>query len=130
MRTWRHSAGHYRLSVSFGWYSGEPCMDLVTGFDYSSNWCGPIYDVDGTTVLGYQGHKVIIMIPIKMNPEAAGGPGVSTNAEGSGIYINADDEEALLEFESPKVSLPVNLHIKKQGLKEGESAKFTIMRKR
>lgn len=98
----------------------------VNGFDYGGNWCGPRYDVDGTTLLGYHGYKVLIKIPIMMNPTAVGGPDVATNAEGSGIYVKGAN---IAPFKSPKVSLPVNLHIRKDGLKEGESAKFTIERK-
>lgn len=98
----------------------------VNGFDYGGNWCGPRYDEDGTTLLGYHGYKVLIKIPIMMNPTAVGGPDVATNAEGSGIHVKGVN---VAPFKSPKVSLPVNLHIRKDGLKEGESAKFTIERK-
>jgi hypothetical protein len=94
----------------------------VTGFDYANNFCGE----DDLSSTGINGHKVIIEIPIQMDPTAVGGPDVATNAPGSGIYI---DGENIITFESPKVSLPVNLHIRKEGLDEGESAKFTIQRK-
>ena len=99
----------------------------VTGFDYSSNWCGPIKNTS-QQIVGYQGHKLIIVIPIEMSENAVGGPSVATNEKGSGIYANPDDEEAIIEFESQHVALPVNLHINKQNLKVGESAKFDIMR--
>lgn len=98
----------------------------VNGFNYGDNFCGPTI-VDGHTT-GYQGYKVIITIPILMDESAVGGPDVATNAPGSGIYVN-DQPRPIVEFVSPKVSLPVNLHINKQGLDEGESAKFTIQRK-
>ena len=97
----------------------------VTGFDYSNNWCGTMTLNGNTTV---QGHKLIIMIPVKMNPDAVGGPNVETNAPGSGIYINPDDPEPLIVFESPTVSLPVNIYLEKIGLDPGESAKFKIDR--
>ena len=97
----------------------------VTGFDYSNNWCGPV-TLNGTT--NYQGHKLIIMIPVKMNPDAVGGPNVETNAPGSGIYVNPDDPEPLITFDSPTVSLPVNIYLEKRGLDPGESAKFKIER--
>ena len=98
----------------------------VNGFNYGDNFCGPT-KVDGQ-ITGYQGYKVIITIPILMDESAVGGPDVATNAPGSGIYVN-DQPRPIVEFVSPKVSLPVNLHINKQGLDEGESAKFTIQRK-
>ncbi len=98
----------------------------VTGFDYANNWCGPVKDEDDH-LIGHQGHKIIIMIPIKMNPDAVGGPDVSTNIVGSGIILPGQ-QNPLVQFESPTVSLPVNLYIKKIGLKPGESAKFKIER--
>ena len=107
-------------------YSIEGQKISVTGFDYSSNWCGPIKS--GNNIIGYQGHKLIIVIPIQMSENAVGGPNVATNEEGSGIYINPDDEDPVVKFVSQHVSLPTNIHINKQNLKVGESAKFDIMR--
>ena len=117
----------------------DPNGIKVKGFDYSSNFCGPIYeenwDPTGHTdaenaqhVASYNGFKIIIMIPIKMNPDAVGGPNVNTNDEGSGIFVSDEATTAFVPYESPKVSLPVNLHIKKTGLNPGESAKFSIER--
>lgn len=101
----------------------------VKGFDYSSNFCGPVYKLNQPTVVDhYQGYKIIIMIPIKMNPDAVGGPDIKTNGAGSGIYVSDGATSAFVGYESPKVSLPVNIHITKSGLKEGESAKFMIER--
>jgi hypothetical protein len=123
-------------------YNATTQAVTVTGFDYSSNFCGPIYrsnyqpsqgpemtEQDLANVDHWQGYKIIIMIPIKMNPDAVGGPDVPTNATGSGIYIgNTEGEGALVQFKSPNVSLPVNIHLKKTGLSPGESAKFKIER--
>jgi len=111
----------------------------VQGFDYSSCFCGPIYaegwnPEDHTPeenlehVDHYQGYKIIIMIPIKMNPDAVGGPSCDTNAPGSGIYASDGETTAYVSYKSPTVSLPYNIHIKKTGLKPGESAKFSISR--
>ena len=113
------------IDVALGKDSNGNDKIEVTGFDYSNNWCGPV-TLNGTTT--YQGHKLIIMIPVKMNPDAVGGPNVETNAPGSGIYINPDDPEPLIVFESPTVSLPVNIYLEKRGLDPGESAKFRIER--
>lgn len=98
----------------------------VTGFDYSNNWCGPVKD--GEEIIGAQGHKLIILIPIEMAENAVGGPNVETNAPGSGIYADPDDEEPVVPFVSPDVSLPVNISVKKMNLQNGESAKFMIER--
>ena len=95
----------------------------VEGFDYSDNWCGPVKTGDVTT--GAHGHKLIILIPIQMSEDAVGGPNVETNAPGSGIKIPGGE---VLGFPVPDVSLPVNIHIETVGLKEGESAKYTILR--
>ncbi len=101
---------------------GKKDKIVVNGFDYANNFCGE----DSMLEAGYNGHKVIIEIPIMMNPEAVGGPDVDTNGPDSGIYINGEN---VIKFKSPEVSLPVNIHIRKTGLKVGESAKFTIQRK-
>lgn len=115
----------------------DPNKIKITGYDYSSCFCGPVYE-EGYTPTGtaddaqhidhYQGYKIIIMIPILMNPDAVGGPDVETNAPGSGIYISDESQSAFVAYESPTVSLPVNIHITKSGLKPGESAKFRIER--
>lgn len=82
---------------------------------------------DGTT---YQGNQLIIEIPIIMNPNAVGGQSIQTNAPGSGLrYIDENNQEQTISFETPNIHLPINLEIQKRGLNEGESAKFTIQRK-
>ncbi|MBR5176990.1 MAG: VWA domain-containing protein [Bacteroidales bacterium] len=96
----------------------------VTGFDYAANFCGKV-TIGNTEEI--QGWKIIIMIPIKMNPDAVGGPNVPTNGPGSGIYPEGSTTP-LVEFNSPAVSLPVNVYIEKIGLQARESAKFTIER--
>ena len=98
----------------------------VTNFDYSNNWCGPVEDQSHN--ITYRGHKIIILIPIQMNPNAIGGPNVETNGEGSGIFAKQGDQTAFVSFKSPTVSLPVNLFIEKSGLEGVESAKFMIER--
>ena len=99
----------------------------VSGFDFSANYCAAIKDSDGSYIGEYRGYKLVITIPITMNSSAVGGPDCDTNGEGSGIYINGESTP-LVTFVSPKVDLPVNLHIRKEGLEIGESAKFTIQR--
>ena len=127
------------ISVS---YNAATQAVTVTGFDYGSNFCGPIYktnwdpkqhsEQDNISPTGgldhWQGFKIIIMIPIEMNPDAVGGPDVPTNAPGSGIFIDNEDTQGLVQFKSPKVSLPVNIYLTKSGLGAGESAKFRIDR--
>lgn len=101
---------------------GKKNKITVTGFDYANLFCGP----DQSETSGWhKGYKLVIKIPIKMDTEAVGGPGLNTNGPGSGIIVNGEN---LFPFESPKVSLPVNIHIRKEGLAVGESAKFLIER--
>ncbi len=106
----------------------DNCLIEVEGFDYGNNFCGIVTNEHGQPEV--HGHKLIIMIPVKMNPNAVGGPNVATNGEGSGIIIKHEgaEDESIIQFESPTVSLPVNLHIEKTGLRPGESAKFKISR--
>lgn len=96
----------------------------VTGFDYASNFCGFENGVA-------RGFKVLIEIPVKMDPEAVGGPNSDSNEPGSGIYADLDGDgilDPIIKYDPPKVDLPTNIHILKQGLKKGESAKFRIER--
>ncbi len=128
----------YGITIELVDINGNPGIK-VKGFDYSSCFCGPIY-VDGWNPEGhtdaenlakvdhYQGYKIIIMIPIKANQDAVGGPNVDTNAPGSGIFITDGDETAFVGYNSPSVSLPYNFFITKEGLQPGESAKFKLER--
>ena len=115
--------GYYIQNISTH-MNGEPGIK-VTNFDYKNNWCGPVKDKDGN-ISYYTGHKIIILIPIQMNPDAIGGPNVETNGDHSGVYLN--NGQSYVEFKSPTVSLPVNIYIEKAGLVGVESAKFLIER--
>lgn len=112
-----------KVTVDASVTGGKKDRITVNGFNYSDNFCGE----DESSTTGFHGYKVVLEIPIMMDGEAVGGPDVATNAPGSGIYIQGQ-EKPLVEFVSPKVSLPVNLFINKQGLDVGESAKFRIER--
>lgn len=99
----------------------------VTGFDYSANACAI---VNKRPV----GSQLIIEIPIKMDDNAVGGHGVATNGPGSGIKYKEKQPDGsfvdkLIKFDTPAINLPTNLEIKKEGLQEGESARFRIQRR-
>ncbi len=105
----------------------------VSGFAYGDEWVGwdaSYENEDGVRVGKAHGSKLYIEIPIKADENALGGPDVATNAAGSKLTIKDSKGKVLSEHEfiSPKISLPVNIHIMKKGLKEGESAKFIIRR--
>ena len=104
--------------------AAEPNKVSVSGFDFEANLCAR--NTDGS----YRGKELILEIPIVMDPNAVGGHGVGTNGPGSGIqYVDKDGNPGQIDFDTPDISLPINLHIRKEGLKLGESAKFTIQRK-
>lgn len=72
----------------------------VTGFDYADNW------VDQYGVNGSQSHgkKLVVQIPIVLDPDATGS--VDTNGPASGIYASADAETAFANFKTPTVYVP------------------------
>lgn len=125
-----------KITVTLGKSGNDPNdpdkLDVinVNGFNYGGNWCGPVFeeghDGEYDHVVRWNGYKVVVTIPIEMDKNAVGGPDSPTNAEGSGIKVKGS---LVAEFKSPKVSLPINIHIRKEGLDEGESAKFLIERK-
>ena len=95
----------------------------VSGWAFDKNACAR--KSDGSVV----GKQLILEIPIEMGPNAVGGPGVGTNGAGSGIsYVDENGVTQTLHFETPNIGLPINIHIRKEGLQLGESAKFTIQR--
>ncbi len=107
--------------------SDNPNQISITGFDYANLWCGSDDSVLGGPYPGWhQGYKLVVKIPIKMATNAVGGPNLNTNEENSGFIINGT---LVAKFDKPHLSLPVNIHIQKEGLAVGESAKFTIQRK-
>ena len=95
----------------------------ISGWKFDKNACAVKTD---NSVLGKQ---LILEIPIEMGPDAVGGPGIGTNGTGSGItYLDKNGQEQKLTFKTPNIGLPINLHIRKEGLQLGESAKFKIQR--
>ncbi len=124
----------------------------VTGFDYAKFWCGfdgdpnhstgadantedyvasdyGSYDLGtGPYIKGYRGFKIIIDIPIALQDNAVGGPSVNTNEAGSGL-LDPKTGTLFVAYPRPKLTIPVNLWIQKEGLQKGESASFVILRK-
>lgn len=117
----------FDATVSIKQSTGEGKYDEVdvVGFDYGANFCGPIVNQNTGAIEGYVGKKLVVRFPVKMDPDALGGPNAPTNAEGSGIFV-AGRDDPLVTFKTPHVSLPYNIHITKTGLEKGESARFKI----
>lgn len=72
----------------------------VTDFDYAANWVDQ-YDVGGSKS---HGKKLVVEIPIVLDPDATGS--VDTNGPASGIYAAADAETAFANFKTPTVYVP------------------------
>ena len=72
----------------------------VTGFDYAANWVDQ-YDVGGSKS---HGKKLVVEIPIVLDPDATGS--VDTNGPASGVYASADAETAFANFKTPTVYVP------------------------
>lgn len=123
--------------------SAEDNSVAVTGFNYSDYWCGLDEDHENTEqynkadyadtyVKGYRGFKLILEFPIIVQPDAVGGPEVVTNGEDSGIFLTDEEGnpvgEPLIRFNRPNIKIPVQIWLQKTGLKEDDSAVFTIRR--
>lgn len=115
---------------------------IVTGFDYSlddtstgagdGNWVGErVPDPQDPSKNFWAGKKLVIEFKIIANEAATGGVGTATNTSDSGVYV-LNKETGKLDkvntFDIPHENLPVNITIKKDGLRIGESATFEIMR--
>lgn len=105
---------------------------VVKNFDFSANWCGPIVvNKNGVVSKSWnKGKKLIFSFEIIPNPEATGGL-VTTNHKNSGVYYQdkLTNEYGNVSFEVPEPQYtPMDLVIKKNGLKAGESAIFEVTR--
>lgn len=72
----------------------------VTDFNYAANWVDQ-YDVGGSKS---HGKKLVVEIPIVLDPDATGS--VDTNGPASGVYAYADAETAFANFKTPTVYVP------------------------
>lgn len=113
---------------------------VVTGFDFSKadtpegsnsgngNWVGERY----TEAEGYffAGAKLVIEFKIREVENATGGAGTNTNTGDSGVWVLKEDGtyENINHYVIPHTTLPINIVIKKTGLRSGESATFEIER--
>lgn len=72
----------------------------VTDFNYAANWVDQ-YGVGGSKS---HGKKLVVEIPIVLDPDATGS--VDTNGPASGVYASADAETAFANFKTPTVYVP------------------------
>ena len=101
----------------------------VVGFDYSGdeNWVG--WRDENTCA----GKELVIEFKIQANPDATGGDGTNTNTAESGVYVPQFDDDGNItgytnvnKYDMPHKDIPINLVIKKTGLRHGESATIQI----
>lgn len=127
---------HEAVSVTISVNSQTKEVD-VTGFNFAENFCGKDISVGsgGESDFVYTGKKLVIEIPIIVDPANPGGANLVTNdATKSGIYTGKMEngqlvkDEKVSTFPKPMVILP-NIVLVKQGLqRKGESATFRIER--
>ena len=75
----------------------------VTGFDFAENYVGTVSENGNTT---YHGNKLVISFTVDPRPGFLGGNGVYTNT-GAGVYENSTSPTPVIEFERPKVDVPI-----------------------
>ena len=121
----------------------EGAQVTVSGFDFTKddikdengytpqntqnygNWVGKRYK--DATHSYYAGYKLVVKFPIFAIDNATGGNTTQTNASGSGLYVLGENGyESVNNYEVPVVNVPINLVIKKTGLRHGQSATFEI----
>lgn len=96
--TWKTTpdAGKYTVTVD----PSDNKTINVTDFNYAANWVDQ-YDVGGSKS---HGKKLVVEIPIVLDPDATGS--VDTNGPASGVYASADAETAFANFKTPTVYVP------------------------
>ncbi len=81
--------------------NSDPRIIEVTGFSFTDNYVAMNDTMDGQEP---HGKKLVITIPIKVNPDFLGGDDVYTNTKGSGIYVS---EHCYEQFVLPTVDIPL-----------------------
>lgn len=92
-----------------------------SGFDFEKNFVSWTDAKKG-------GYKLILQIPIVIDPSSKGGINLATNTKESGVYYKdkpVSPFEQIAEYDIPTVSCP-NIIVVKKGLKAGESAIFNV----
>ena len=109
---------------------------LVEGFDYAKddtsigagdgNWVGRRYK---NGEFFYAGKKLVIEFNIVATDNTTGGDNTQTNTSDSGLFIWNEETggyDPLVRYEVPNADIPINIVIKKRGLRHGESATIQI----
>jgi len=132
-----HESDGIKLKVVMGSDDGQNDQVLVSGFDYSANWCG----LDEKKIA--HGKKLLVKLPFEfIGGEDTPVPStVKTNGDGSGVYpaerdedgnIKKDDEGNVIydtEPEKPYISPQITfctIQITRDSLDKGESAIYEV----
>lgn len=126
-----NTAGNSTLTVQGFDYSKD---DTVEG-DGTGNWVGirkP--DPKDSSQDFWAGQKLIIRFNVKVNEGTTAEQGTTggitqTNTPESGVYVyneTTEEYECVNNYTVPATVLPINIIIKKSGLRSGESASFEI----
>lgn len=100
--TWANTpdAGKYTVTVD----PSDNKTINVTDFSYADNWVDQFGVKDSPSGGTSHGKKLVVEIPIVLDPDATGS--VDTNGPASGIYASADAETAFANFKTPTVYVP------------------------
>ena len=79
----------------------------VSGFDFKANYVATTarQETTSSTTADFYGRKLVIEIPIVVEPDFLGGNDVPTNGDLSGVYESADAEKPVEAFEIPDVDV-------------------------
>lgn len=108
---------------------GSVCQALkITGFDYSTNWCGPQVVIDKNTgnvkSITPHGYKIHIVFDVEPTDKGEGGV-TSTNNADSGIMVDGNVVKTYPR-QVDKVMNSMDLKIVKTGLAAGATAIYSV----
>lgn len=126
---WKEITGSEGLNVNV---NGREVS--VNGFDFAANWVGynEISKIGVEPTKEAHGKKLVIEIPIVVDPRNPGGAEVYSNEAFSGIYNKEgehapDTKKPLVAYPQPTLTMP-NIIIEKSGMVQGDCAMFKIVR--
>lgn len=102
---------------TYGWLSEGALTDAsiniddktidVSGFDFKANYVATTArkETESSENIDFYGRKLVIEIPIVVEPDFLGGNNVPTNGALSGVYESSDAEEPVEAFEVPDVDV-------------------------
>lgn len=118
------------IVMGFNYTKQDADKNTVSGL--TGNWVGWRYPGGVKTCAG---KELVIEFKIQGDPDATGGDDTQTNTPDSGIFIPTYDDsgnfvgyEPINQYNVPDADIPINIVIKKEGMRHGESATIQIYR--